>query len=71
MDVRKVDPQRLHVGTCGDSPNGLGGKKLGRPQIPFLGEATDHVLVLEYERYATDAYYDYYANQLLLSRTVA
>jgi hypothetical protein len=47
-----------------------GGKKLGRPQVPFLGEATDHVLVLEYAQYATDAYYDYYADELLLSRTL-
>lgn len=46
------------------------GKKLGRPRIPYLGELTDHLLVLEYGQYSEDNYWDYYADQILLSRSL-
>ncbi|ORL38314.1 hypothetical protein A6I87_02705 [Prescottella equi] len=42
------------------------GAKLGRPQVPYLGESTGWVLVGVYYHYAADGYADYYADQLLI-----
>lgn len=45
-----------------------GGLKLGRPQVPFLGENEDHLMVLEYRQYSSENYWDYYADELLLRK---